>query len=398
MTGAERRSLLPSAAMRHDRWMLAAGAGLVLGCAIPNTLGLPCITHAHCDAGQHCGPDQVCIDGGPPMMDSGPSSGPPLPPPTVGPDSSTSSSGDATIGLDSGSTGTPSTSTSSTTDDTTGAACGQAIGSCDAVDVLFVVDNSGSMEDDNAQLIPAFSNVNELVGSLIEGPCTYRIGVTTTEVAPDFQPPECQVRGALSRAGAICSDPFGDPEHPPWISETDNVSTLGCLLAVGTNYDTDEKQLQTVIESIGPTNQGPGGCNEGFMREGVPLIVIVVTDEDDDDDSANPAEAPNRTGSDGNPGSWFEDLTALKPASELGVVVLAATQSEGCDWVPESGLSDGSGAEYANRLLTFLGYFTGAGFSDHFRSVNLCQPADDILDQIGELNELLTTVCADAGA
>ncbi len=263
--------------MRHGSWALAAGAGLVGSCAIPNTLGLPCITHAHCDPGQHCGPDQVCVDGMPPMMEG---TGPTFPTFPDGSGSTTGVTSGTTVVIDGTSSGDgTSASTTAQTTGSTGAACGEAVGSCDAVDVLFVVDNSGSMEDDNAQLIPAFGNVNELVGPLIAGPCTYRIGVTTTETAPDFQPAECQVRGAMSRAGAICADPFGDPEHPPWVSEADDISTLGCLLAVGTNYDTDEKQLETTIESLGPELQGPGGCNEGFLRPDAILVLVVVTDD-----------------------------------------------------------------------------------------------------------------------
>jgi hypothetical protein len=374
--------------------ILAAAAGVAVGCAVPGTLGLPCVRHDHCDPGQHCGPDQTCTAGPPSTPGTG-----------TGDDGLVSSSssgqgssaGDATIGLDTGpGTSTTGSTTTAATDDTTGPACGRAIGSCDAVDVLFLVDNSGSMVDDNTQLIPAFANVEELVGGVIDGPCTYRIGVTTTESALEFQPVRCQQRGALSRAGAICPDPWpGDPEHPPWISETDEISQLGCLLAVGTNQDTDEKQLDTVIAALGPALQGPGGCNEGFMRAGVPLLVILVTDEDDDDDSADPAEAVSRTGSAGDPTDWWDQLTALKPASELGMVVLAATDPAGCRWIPSIGNSDGTGAEYAERILTFAQHFTGAGYSDHFRVVDICQPAEELLTEIAVAEQILADVCAD---
>lgn len=369
--------------------MLAIAAGVALGCSIPSTLGLPCVRHEHCDPGQHCGPDGSCVPGPPPLPGSeGSETGLPL-------ESSTgvSSVSETTVGLDTSS----GTTVGASTTDTTGPGCGRAIGSCDTVDVLFVVDNSGSMRDDNAQLIPAFANVEDLVSGVIDGPCSYRIGVTTTESAPEFQPLRCQQRGALSRAGAICADPWGgDLEHPPWVSELDDISTLGCLLAVGTHYDTDEKQLDTLIAAIGPELQGPGGCNEGFMREGVPLIVVLVTDEDDDDDSEDPAESPERTGSGGGPQQWWDQLTARKPANELGLVLLAATNPAGCDWQPSQGGSDGSGAEYAERILTFLQFFTGAGYSDHFRAANLCQPAEGILAEITVLEKVMLDVCVDA--
>jgi hypothetical protein len=374
--------------------ILATAIGVAAGCAIPSTLGLPCIRHDHCDPGQHCGPDQTCVSGPPSMPGTGSTDDGPILPSSSG---QSSAAEDTTPALDTGTGTTGSTTAVTTTDDgTTGPACGRAIGSCDAVDVLFLVDNSGSMVDDNTQLIPAFADVEGLVSAVIDGPCTFRIGVTTTESALEFQPLRCQQRGALSRAGAICPDPWpGDPEHPPWIAETDEISQLGCLLAVGTEQDTDEKQLDTLIAALGPDLQGPGGCNEGFMRPGVPLLVILVTDEDDDDDSDDPAEAPFRTGSAGDPSDWWEQLTARKPASELGMVVLAATDPAGCDWMPSTGDSDGTGAEYAERILTFLQHFTGAGYSDHFRVVDLCQPAEDLLAEITVAEQILADVCAD---
>jgi hypothetical protein len=379
--------------MRDLHWTLGTAAGLLLGCSIPSTLGLPCVMNPHCDPNQHCGADMLCVEGPPPMMDGGlPTDGPP-PSTGVGPgpgsDGMTSNASDGdTTGLD--------PTTSATTESSTGAACGRAIGTCDAVDVLFVVDNSGSMDDDTAQLIPAFGNVKDLVGILADGPCSYHVGVTTTEAELDFQPVECQLRGALSQAGAICPDPWpGEPDHPPWISETDDLNTLGCLLTVGTNEDTDEKQLQTLLESLGPELQGPGGCNEGFLREGVPLLVFLVTDEDDDDDSADPAEAFFRKGSEGGPSDWWNDLTAIRDPSALGLLLLASTDADSCPWVPSTGNSDGTGAEYAERLLTFVQHFTATGYADHFRAVDLCQPAEDIVAQFQQVTELLINVCDD---
>ncbi len=376
----------------HPWWMLLAGAVGMLSCRVPDTLGLVCGHNDHCDNGQYCSDEGVCA-AGPRDPDSGglppPQPPPPMPPPPTG--GGTTSADVTTDGTADSTSGAVDPGTS------TGEACGLAVGSCDAVDVLFVVDNSGSMGDDNAQLIPAFANLQDLVGELIDGPCTYRIGVTTTEPAPDFQPGSCQVRGALSRAGAICADPFGDPEHPPWISEEDDVTTLGCLFAVGTNYTTNEQQFQTILDALGPELQGPGGCNEGFMREGVPLLIVLITDEDDDDDSADPSESPERTGSPNGPGQWWNDLTALKDPSELGMVVVSSTNPAGCEWSPSSGSSDGTGAEYAERILTFLQFFTGAGYGDHFRTAELCQPAADLLREVAVLDQVLVDVCADVG-
>lgn len=362
---------------------------MVVGCTVPSTLGLPCERNEHCDPGQFCAESQVCENGMP--MDDGPS-GPPTPPPPP----PTAPTG----GTDGGSTDGGSTSSADSTgssESTTGPACGTALGTCDDVDVLFVIDNSGSMLDDNATLIPAFGDADSLVGDIVDNLCTYHIGVTTTSIAPNFQPKECQQRGALSRAGALCEDPWpGTPGHPPWVDQDDALTTLGCLFGVGTNYDDDEKQFDTILAALGPELQGEGGCNEGFLREGVPLIVVLITDEDDDDDSDDPNENPERTGSAGGPDEWFDALTAIKPIEELALVVLASENPDTCDpWEPSSGQSDGVGAEYADRILTFVGWFTGAGFTDHVRVVDLCQTGEQIVAELTDIQSLFTALCVE---
>jgi hypothetical protein len=360
------------------------GFAFVLACKLPSTLGLPCEVDAHCDAGQHCGADAMCREGPAPIAGTSTST-------TGDHDPTTTTQGDPTDDSDLTSEGSESSST-------TGSACGRDIGLCDAIDILFLVDNSGSMTEEVGKLLPAFTNIDELIGGVLSGFCSYRIGVTSTEVAPDYQDPECQVRGALHRSGALLGGQscFGDPDHPPWISEEDNLSTLGCLLAVGQNYDTDEKQLETILAALGPDLAAPGACNEGFLREDAALLIILVSDEDDDDDSMKPGEHPDRTGSAGNPGDWFADLTAIKPASNIGVLALVANDPAGCDWMPSPGLSDGTGAEYAERILTFMQYFTGVGFTTHIRAGNICADADELYSELENAALVVDNVCADA--
>lgn len=363
---------------------------LAWACKVPSTLGLPCLEDAHCDAGQFCGADGTCELGEPPA--TGSSSG-------VESGSSSSTGELTTSSTGTGSTGTSSVDPSDTaSSSSTGPACGRAIGLCDHLDVLFVVDNSGSMQDELTALVPAFTNFNDLLEDVVGGFCTYHIGVTSTEIAPDYQPAECQVRGALNRSGALANGQpcFGDPDHPPWLTEEDSSSVLGCLLAVGANYDTDEKQLETVLAALSDELAAPGACNEGFLRDDAALLVVLVTDEDDDDDSMKPDEHSDRTGSMGDPTDWYEALTAIKPASNVGVLALVADQPEGCNWMPSPGLSDGSGAEYAHRILLFLQHFTGAGYGSHIETGNICGTAGELQEKLSEVIDVLQSVCQDA--
>ncbi|MCA9710522.1 MAG: hypothetical protein KDK70_32070, partial [Myxococcales bacterium] len=281
---------------------------------------------------------------------------PPMPTPTTteGPTGSGTISGtgtttslDTTLVLEGTSSGGTTTTATTTTEGTsTGSACGQALGTCDALDLLFVIDNSGSMMEDNGVLIPALASVQELLVSQLEGVCSYHIGVTTTEPALDFPAQAgCEVRGALSRGGVLCPDgPWDDPEHVPWVSEHDDIQSLGCLFGVMQEQDDDEKQLDTILAAVGEELGAPGGCNEGFVRDGVPLIVVLVTDEDDDDDSSTPGEDPDRTGSALAPEDWWEALTAIKAPADLSMVLLASTNPGTCSFTPEPGSSDGTGA------------------------------------------------------
>jgi hypothetical protein len=263
--------------------------------------------------------------------------------------------------------------------------------------VLFVVDNSGSIEPDLFKIVPlldadAFSTIADLS-------CSYHIGVTTTEEAPDYQPVECQTLGALNRSGALNPDVscFGDFEHPPYLDENDDLNWLGCLLVVGTYYDTNERQLRTMLNAIGPDLNAAGQCNEGFFRDDAALFIVLVTDEDDDDDSGKPNEAANRTGSPGTPTDWWTELIAMKDPENVGVFALLADQPGGCDWTPSPGISDGTGAEYGERILTWMQHFGGVGMADHVGSANICLSQQELEAEIDQISELVDVVCADSG-
>ncbi len=124
-------------------------------------------------------------------------------------------------------------------------------------DVLFVVDNSASMVEEQANLAMNFGTFVELLGDTT---ADYRIGVTTTDGA---------------NAGRLVG-PVLTPDTPDVILEFQRA------VAVGTTGSRDEQGLAMGVMGVRPD------VNPDFMREDAVGHVVFVSDEDDH--SAEPAE------------------------------------------------------------------------------------------------------------
>jgi hypothetical protein len=165
-----------------------------------------------------------------------------------------------------------------------------------AVDILFVVDNSGSMGGEQGTLVQSFRSFVEVLEAQQVG-ANYRIGVTTT--AGD---------GALSSIG--CRDRISDFVFE-WVHGTIDERQRGCLdnciyenLALyqpwvekseGVTNLPDGVDLAAALQCIGPPGiNGPGferpleamlqviqEDSEGFLRHDALLTVIFLTDEAD---------------------------------------------------------------------------------------------------------------------
>ncbi len=188
------------------------------------------------------------------------------------------------------------------------------------VDILFVIDNSGSMAEEQARLarnFPAF------IDSLDEMGADYRIGITTTDVAH----PGCTKNATPEDGGlvlrscteAVAEGAFQFNETDAAAACTDQCKLAGDQLRVTASHD---GEVHPWLESIaGQQNlpagvtmadafacfgpQGINGCgfespleamrlaiskargDNGFMRDEALLSVVLVTDEADC--SSNPA-------------------------------------------------------------------------------------------------------------
>ena len=122
-------------------------------------------------------------------------------------------------------------------------------------DILWVVDNSCSMDQEQASLAINFSSFLDIVDVL---DIDYHVAVVTTD-NNSFQ-------------GAI---PVMTPSSP------DVHAAFADAVSLGTNGSGTERGMQYGSEAVTPPLAAPGGPNDGFLREEAGMRVIFVSDEDD---------------------------------------------------------------------------------------------------------------------
>jgi len=135
----------------------------------------------------------------------------------------------------------------------------------DASDILFVVDDSCSMSDEQDELA---SNFDSFIQSFVGTNLDYHIGV---------------VRAALD-AGQ--DNDWGVLETVPgggrWIDgdTPDPIGAFNDVAAVGTNGGNCEMALQASFSALS-YQSNPGRPNEGFYREDALLTLVLISDEID---------------------------------------------------------------------------------------------------------------------
>lgn len=156
---------------------------------------------------------------------------------------------------------------------------------CAAIDILFVIDDSGSMrhERDNlranfAGFIGALDTFQTSAGAGLD----YRVGVTSTTVDHSY----------IDRGPIIGDVPVTvDGQHGaligdcgmvrPWLErgDADVAGTFSCIADLNAAAGVLEMPLRATELAL--TTQANGGPNAGFVRDDALLAVVIVTDEDD---------------------------------------------------------------------------------------------------------------------
>lgn len=236
---------------------------------------------------------------------------------------------------------------------------------CDAVDFLFVIDNSGSMLFAQDNLVSSFPAFIGGIQSTLGGAESYHVGVVTTDEY-SHNIPGCTAMGGLvvRTGGNESSDSTCGPyaENYNFMTEADDLDTaFACAAKVGIGGHTWERPMTAVRQAVGSTLAMPGACNEGFIRDDALLVIVVITDEADGPGDAE-GTSPMQT-SQGTPQDWYDAVVAAKGGLEENAVALVLTNYEGGSCPPATIDLDGA------NLIEFAELFGDNGFVG-----GICEP------------------------
>lgn len=129
------------------------------------------------------------------------------------------------------------------------------------LDVLFVVDNSGSMEAHQRNLAASSSWIDTTLSKMQRD---FHLGVITTSA--EGYPGQKKTPGVLSGTPAI-------------VTSKDMPGALARNLIVGTDGDANEMPFESVRLALSEPNLN--GANKGFLRDTAPLVLVFLTDAED---------------------------------------------------------------------------------------------------------------------
>lgn len=245
---------------------------------------------------------------------------------------------------------------------------------CEHVDLLFVIDNSGSMSDEQANLVNSVPSFISEIQIQLADTDTYHVGVITSD--------EYEYNGSCDKEGAMVTATGGDDSSDAvcgpyadgyrYMTENDDLEVaFSCAAMVGTDGDGDERPMQTMQAALSPEMNAPGKCNDGFLRDDALLVIVIITDEEDDHELDGCMQSAH-PGSSGEPETWFDQVVAAKGGIEENIVVLALVGPPGPDPavcpVLDKCVGGAEGAEVAERIVAFTTMFTN-GFVGR-----ICEP------------------------
>ncbi|MDC0718311.1 hypothetical protein [Nannocystis bainbridge] len=269
-----------------------------------------------------------------------------------------------------------------------------AASGCAKADFLFVIDNSGSMADEQANLIASFPGFIATITQTIAAQDYHIMAVPTDDGQAAGLSTKCNDDGCACMPAPICCQktcelfgkdcngfacdalpigacdqvygrgniygatgnrcPIADERRYMKADQPDLAGTFECVANIGTHGSGAEKPVLATLEAVSAALNGPGGCDEGFLRDDAILVVIIITDEEDDNAIAG-------EGTPGLPKEWHEQLIAAKHGDTDAVVVLGLVGDgnlSGSVCPPGGGPNmDGTGAEPCPRLQEFVDRF-----------------------------------------
>ncbi|MEM6995124.1 MAG: hypothetical protein AAF721_31715 [Myxococcota bacterium] len=218
---------------------------------------------------------------------------------------------------------------------------------CIGMDILFVVDNSSTMIEEQVRLSANaatwLTTVNASTPTAVNN---VNVGVITTDE------PAMVTETAMpcNFASGLPYMQMGGAAFDPMVFAAE----VQCALSVGVAGSSDERPIEHLLEALSPEFLD-GGPNAGFLRNDALLVIVLLTDEEDD------FEAKTSWGSAGDPPDWIADVAALKGDIEKDVVVLSFIGLDPPNECPAFQWDGMTGAELSPRLGEFtMGFPAGA--------------------------------------
>jgi len=152
---------------------------------------------------------------------------------------------------------------------------------CNTIDILFVIDNSNTMELEQNNLITNFPKFIQTIEAITPPIKSYHVGVICTDIGagPYKDYKTCQPGGDDGKLQHAPKGTNCDPYYVKWLKgpgATKLAKDFGCIAQLGLGGCGFEQQMESALRAL---SNHP--YNKGFIRKDAPLAIIFITDEDD---------------------------------------------------------------------------------------------------------------------
>jgi hypothetical protein len=212
------------------------------------------------------------------------------------------------------------------------------------IDFLFVISRDGLMWEAQQDLVEAFPQFIDTIRGefeefdvhimVVDSEKEWRVDTCEAQcfgpcdIAPDYPcgvfPPVCDETmgaGTVYNVGPYTENVPCGLDTPRYITaETlDTPGLFECLAQVG-NWG-NNKMGDALVAAVSPKLNGPGGCNEGFIRPDALLVLTMIGPEDSTNDVNN---------SEGTWQEWRQAVVDAKQGDESAIVALGIISGDDC--------------------------------------------------------------------
>ena len=135
---------------------------------------------------------------------------------------------------------------------------------CQAVDILVMADDSGSMADNQQSLAASFPGFVNKIRERLSYARSYHIGVVTSDDYA-YNASGCQTIGDLvtqtggPESGNMVCGPFAEGHRFMTERDFDLLGAFSCAASVGSGGNDDERPMRGILNAVSPERNGPGG-------------------------------------------------------------------------------------------------------------------------------------------